>query len=70
MTNKIDAKGSLELFESNGSLLVRFADWYGCDEVETLSTARHYFAIGAKRLSGSQAKTIVGWFDQHAKPLA
>ena len=62
-TALVDTKGSLNLLQENGVLLVQLRDQP--HRVDTLSTARGYFNVDGVRLNGSQAVTVKQWFEEH-----
>jgi len=71
MTNKrgttattalVDQRGSLNLLQENGVLLVQLRDTP--HHVDSLTTARGGYVDGV-RLNGSQAVTVKGWWEAH-----
>lgn len=62
-TALVDQRGSLNLLQENGSLLVQLRD--APHHVDTLSTARRWHSVDGVRLNGSQAMTVKQWTEAH-----
>ena len=63
-TALIEERGSLQLLQENGVLLVRLRD--APRHVDTLSTARRWHSVDGVRLNGSQAMTVKAWAEENA----
>jgi len=62
-TALVDQRGSLNLLQENGVLLVQLRD--APHHVDTLSTARRWHHVAGVRLNGSQAVTVKAWMEVH-----
>lgn len=62
-TALVDQRGSLNLIQENGVLLVQLRDTP--DKVDTLRKARDWFTVDGVRLNGSQAYTVKIWSEAY-----
>jgi len=62
-TALVDERGSLNLLQENGCLLVQLRD--APRHVDTLSTARQWHSVDGVTLNGSQVATVKHWAEAH-----
>jgi len=62
-TALVDQRGSLNLLQENGVLLIQLRD--APHRVDTISNARSWHRVDGVALNGSQAMTVKAWCEEH-----